>query len=145
MAIGNGERESERDQLFDHKQSCSCCQLALSHSVFFLIVAGCWLYISGCLGAVVWNVIQLNSGGQPLLADFGWAKFATHTNTVSSDVRGTWQWMAPEMMQAEQQHSNKVDIYSFGVVLWELLSGEVSVYLPTKPTHCFATHRKSTS
>ncbi len=77
----------------------------------------------------LFSYCQLNSVGQPFLADFGWAKFSTHTNTIASDLTGTWQWLAPEMIQAEKKHNNKVDIYSFGIVLWELLSGEVFIYL----------------
>ncbi|KAJ6688153.1 SERINE/THREONINE-KINASE HT1-LIKE PROTEIN [Salix koriyanagi] len=34
---------------------------------------------------------------------------------------GTYRWMAPEMVK-EKHHTKKVDVYSFGIVLWELLT-----------------------
>lgn len=37
---------------------------------------------------------------------------------------GTVSWMAPEIIRNEPC-SEKVDIWSYGVVLWELLSGEI--------------------
>jgi len=37
---------------------------------------------------------------------------------------GTVAWMAPEVIRNEPC-SEKVDIWSYGVVLWELLSGEI--------------------
>lgn len=40
-----------------------------------------------------------------------------------SRVSGTPQWMAPEMMVPGGTYSSKLDVFSFGVVLWEMLSG----------------------
>ena len=34
---------------------------------------------------------------------------------------GTVQWMAPEVL-ANQAYNEKADIYSYGIILWELLS-----------------------
>ena len=36
---------------------------------------------------------------------------------------GTPRWMAPEMMKSEVEIGPSVDIYSFGVVMWEVWSG----------------------
>ncbi len=36
---------------------------------------------------------------------------------------GTFDWAAPELI-LESKVSPKVDIFSFGVVLWELVTGE---------------------
>ncbi|CBI20817.3 unnamed protein product, partial [Vitis vinifera] len=35
---------------------------------------------------------------------------------------GTYRWMAPEMIQ-HRPYTQKVDVYSFGIVLWELITG----------------------
>ena len=36
---------------------------------------------------------------------------------------GTFDWAALELL-AGQRHTSKVDMYSFGVVLWEIATGE---------------------
>jgi serine/threonine protein kinase len=33
---------------------------------------------------------------------------------------GTLQWMAPEVFRGDQRYTKAVDVYSFGIVLWEL-------------------------
>ena len=38
---------------------------------------------------------------------------------------GTLRWMAPEMFRGDQNYTNAVDVYSFGMVLWELATREV--------------------
>jgi hypothetical protein len=37
---------------------------------------------------------------------------------------GTLQWMAPEVFRGDQDYTKAVDVYSFGIVLWELATGE---------------------
>ncbi|KAI8005715.1 putative serine/threonine-protein kinase SIS8 [Camellia lanceoleosa] len=44
---------------------------------------------------------------------------------VSGGVRGTLPWMAPELLNGSSNKvSEKVDVFSFGIVLWEILTGE---------------------
>jgi len=33
---------------------------------------------------------------------------------------GTYMWMAPEVFRGDTSYGTKVDVYSFGIVLWEL-------------------------
>ena len=33
---------------------------------------------------------------------------------------GTLQWMAPEVFRGDKNYSTAVDVYSFGIVMWEL-------------------------
>ena len=40
------------------------------------------------------------------------------------DDPGTYRWMAPEMCK-RKPYGPKVDVYSFGLVLWELVSGSI--------------------
>ncbi|GLU17856.1 hypothetical protein SLE2022_342070 [Rubroshorea leprosula] len=62
------------------------------------------------------------------LADFGLAREESVTEMMTAET-GTYRWMAPELYstvtlrQGEKKHyNNKVDVYSFGIVLWELFT-----------------------
>jgi serine/threonine protein kinase len=57
------------------------------------------------------------------ISDFGVSK-TRHEQSTKMSFAGTVAWMAPEVIKNERC-SEKVDIWSFGVVLWELLTCEV--------------------
>ena len=65
--------------------------------------------------------LLLNEGGRVLLADYGWSNF-----NVEGDVRktfcGTPEYIAPEMLM-KKGHDTRVDIWSIGILMFELLSG----------------------
>ncbi|XP_018568344.1 mitogen-activated protein kinase kinase kinase 13 isoform X2 [Anoplophora glabripennis] len=58
------------------------------------------------------------------ISDFGTSRTWNGVSSEKMTFAGTVAWMAPEAIQ-EQACSEKVDIWSFGVVLWELLTCEV--------------------
>ena len=51
------------------------------------------------------------------VADFGLSRVAVHGQTMTGGL-GTFQWAAPEVL-SHQRYSEKADVYSFGIVLWE--------------------------
>ncbi|GIL87037.1 hypothetical protein Vretimale_14175 [Volvox reticuliferus] len=58
------------------------------------------------------------------IADFGLSKLK-HGNYVSCPMpRGTLPYMAPEVVFGNGEVSEKVDVYSMGVTLWQLHTGE---------------------
>ncbi|XP_058112862.1 uncharacterized protein LOC131255924 [Magnolia sinica] len=58
------------------------------------------------------------------IGDLGLSKVKQKT-LVSGGVRGTLPWMAPELLTSKSgMVTEKVDVYSFGIVMWELLTGE---------------------
>lgn len=65
----------------------------------------------------------------PKIADFGLAKAirssASSGSVASSGVRGTTNWMAPEMLSVGGRMSTKSDVYSLGVLIWEIFTGEL--------------------
>ena len=67
------------------------------------------------------------------LLDFGLAKWqtewtavdgATEAVTATGTIVGTLQYMAPEQLQGKGEVDQRADIFSFGCVLYEMLSGK---------------------
>ncbi|KAF5929961.1 hypothetical protein HYC85_000032 [Camellia sinensis] len=54
------------------------------------------------------------------VADFGISCLESQCGSAKG-FTSTYRWMAPEMIK-EKHHTTKVDVYSFGIVLWELLT-----------------------
>jgi serine/threonine protein kinase len=44
-------------------------------------------------------------------------------NAFLAGLGKTWQWLAPEVIDADSMRSDeRADIYSFGIILWEILT-----------------------
>jgi serine/threonine protein kinase len=72
------------------------------------------------------NII-LDKDGTPYLTDFGLARLAQlGESTLSSDVLlGTPHYISPEQAQGQRDLDHRTDLYSFGIVIYELLVGRV--------------------
>jgi len=64
------------------------------------------------------NNLLLNDEMRVKVADFGTSCLETQCREAKGNM-GTYRWMAPEMIK-EKPYTRKVDVYSFGIVLWEL-------------------------
>jgi predicted Ser/Thr protein kinase len=74
--------------------------------------------------------ILLDQKGRVKIADFGVSKLLGASPTAvqltqSSQVLGTFHYMAPEQFQNPLAVDHRVDLYSLGVVLYEMLTGEL--------------------
>ncbi|PON36325.1 Serine/threonine protein kinase [Parasponia andersonii] len=75
------------------------------------------------------NVLLTTDKKHIKLADFGLAR-----EEISGEMTteaGTYRWMAPEIFSieplpvgAKKQYDHKVDVYSFSIVLWELITNK---------------------
>ncbi|XBI79788.1 hypothetical protein VPH35_089133 [Triticum aestivum] len=57
------------------------------------------------------------------VADFGVARFQDQGGIMTAET-GTYRWMAPEVIN-HQPYDNKADVFSFAIVLWELLTSKI--------------------
>ncbi|KAG6490365.1 hypothetical protein ZIOFF_051661 [Zingiber officinale] len=74
--------------------------------------------------------ILLDNNFEAMVADFGLAKFNSDTNThVSTRIMGTFGYLAPEYASTGKL-TEKSDVFSFGVMLLELITGR----RPVDPT-----------
>jgi phage shock protein PspC (stress-responsive transcriptional regulator)/tRNA A-37 threonylcarbamoyl transferase component Bud32 len=86
--------------------------------------------------------ILLDKRGRVKIADFGLAKILSratpsYTLTGSQQVMGTPHYMAPEQMERPGSVDHRADIYSLGVVCYEMLTGELPLgrfALPSEKT-----------
>jgi tRNA A-37 threonylcarbamoyl transferase component Bud32 len=76
--------------------------------------------------------ILLDKKGRVKIADFGLAKMlgrdsGNFTLTGSRQVMGTLYYMAPEQVERPLEVDHRADIYSLGVIFYEMLTGQVPV------------------
>lgn len=74
--------------------------------------------------------ILVEMGGHPRILDFGVARWAktdrTTMHTEVGQILGTVQYMSPEQITARHDElDGRTDVYALGVVLFELLTGEL--------------------
>ena len=84
--------------------------------------------------------ILLDKKGRVKIADFGLAKLVGLTPTYltltgAHEVMGTLYYMAPEQTRRSHQVDHRADIYSLGVVCYEMLTGELPLGRFAPPSH----------
>ena len=87
--------------------------------------------------------LLLDKEGNVKIADFGLARLldrptSAYTLTQADQRMGTPQYMAPEQIEHPHEVDHRADIYSLGVVFYEMLTGELPIGLfapPSKKVH----------
>ncbi|KAH0795865.1 TKL family protein kinase [Histomonas meleagridis] len=63
--------------------------------------------------------VLFDSKGFAHICDFG---FSRNEDDVMTGNVGTPHWMAPELLGCSVNYTSKVDVYSYGILLWEIVS-----------------------
>ncbi|MBI3099017.1 MAG: protein kinase [Planctomycetes bacterium] len=74
--------------------------------------------------------ILVDRNGAVKIADFGLAKLLTPGSerlTFTREVMGTPHYMAPEQVETPKEVDHRADIYALGVLLYELLTGQLPI------------------
>lgn len=71
--------------------------------------------------------ILLTAGGGIYIADFGLARITqAGESTMSQDmIMGTPQYISPEQAMGNKELDGRTDIYSFGIIVYEMVTGQV--------------------
>ena len=87
------------------------------------------------------NII-VTDDGRPILIDFGLAKLLRSSAdaerlTQTEQSMGTAHYMAPEQLHDASNVDHRADVFSLGVVLYELVTGQVPIgQIPSEPDPC---------
>lgn len=84
--------------------------------------------------------ILLDQQGRVKMADFGLAKLlggepSNYTLTREREGMGTLHYIAPEQMRSAKDVDHRADIYSLGVVFYEMLTGDLPMGNFPPPSH----------
>ncbi len=84
------------------------------------------------------NILLEGSRGRVVVTDFGIAKALSSTTggatlTGTGVAIGTPHYMSPEQAAGDREIDGRSDIYSLGVVAYQMLTGELPFHAPTVP------------
>jgi eukaryotic-like serine/threonine-protein kinase len=84
------------------------------------------------------NILLEGSRGRVVVTDFGIAKALYSTTggaalTATGAAMGTPHYMSPEQAAGDREIDGRSDLYSLGVVAYQLLVGELPFHAPTVP------------
>jgi hypothetical protein len=72
--------------------------------------------------------VLLDSALVPKLTDFGVSRFCKESDETKTVRVGTSQYMAPEICRGDGRYSNKCDVFSFGILMFEILTSNFNPF-----------------
>src|SRR5207237_2283036 len=86
--------------------------------------------------------ILIGPGGGVKIADFGLAKLTSIDQmrlTLSNVAMGTPHYMAPEQLEKSAGVDERADLFSLGVLLYEMLTGQLPIGRVKRPSEAART------
>lgn len=80
--------------------------------------------------------VLLDQNGYAKVCDFGLSTYAGKGQFLTKSL-GTPYWMAPELLSTDTAYDNKVDVYAYAIVLWEIVTTK-SPYQGISPAQIIA-------
>ena len=81
--------------------------------------------------------IFVSDGGEYKIGDFGISKMLKDSSKAES-LKGTPNFLAPEVFLGKESYTKSVDLYSLGIVLYRLLNYNRNPFLPNFPEQYYA-------
>ena len=95
-----------------------------------LDIARAMAYLHNCKPAIIHrdlkslNILLDEKGDHAKVCDVGLARLKGSEEQTITGAVGTFSWMPPEMMK-NLPYTEKVDVYSFGLVVYEIVTGKL--------------------
>ncbi|KAL4074001.1 kinase-like domain-containing protein [Scleroderma citrinum] len=67
--------------------------------------------------------ILVTAAGKVMICDFGVSALSASTTSKRNTLMGTPNWMAPEVAQSTPAYDSKADIWSLGIMVYEMVKG----------------------
>lgn len=112
-------RQSQRGKIKLNSTQRTLIAMGIAHSMMYLHSLG---IIHRDLKSL--NVL-LDDQLLPKLCDFGIARYVSYSSNLMTHQVGTALWMAPEMFLNDQNYGPEVDVYSYSIILYELLTNDI--------------------
>ncbi|KAH3756853.1 protein kinase [Pelomyxa schiedti] len=117
----------------------------IQRQVYALDIAKAMAYLHNCRPPIIHrdlksaNILLDEKGEHAKVCDVGLARVKSD-NVVLTGAVGTFAWMPPEMMKG-LQYDERVDVYSYGLILYELVTATIPFagLNPTQIQHMIAT------